>query len=201
MSEQTPPVPPDGGAGTTPPVAAVPPAVQPFVVSKEEWLDFRREVRSVKEQLGKAPPVVNNTTTAPTPAPDLAAQLEEMRTDLALRDAFDAHRVAAGNPLRELITTAAKASKPPDLAAFVAKYAGMVAQPAPAAAPVPAPIVKPIAPSDTGAPDNPFKWGPEITKHMKDGEFHEAVKKWERTQGMGNPLAAMRAHAEAARKR
>jgi hypothetical protein len=205
MSEPvTPPAPPDGGAVTPPPVAAVPPAAPvappaPFVVSKDEWVESRREQRQIRELLSKLTPAAATTTpaTVPTAPPDAMAAVEELRQEIALRDAFDAHKVAAGNPLRELIATAAKASKPPDLAAFVGKYAG-----AAAATPAPAVVTPPAAPSNTGTPAatpaqaslpaDPRHWPRETVAAMTTEAWRAELEKYEASQGRRNPLAHLR---------
>lgn len=220
MSEQTPPAPPDGGNGTPPPAA--PAAPTPFVPTKEEWVESRKEQRQIRELLTKltgAPAVTNNVAVAPpptpppapAPAPDLAAQIEDMRMDLAIARALGAAKIADTDPLAETLTELVKAKKPPDVAAFITQRAAALR---PSGGAPPAPVTPPVAPSNTGPPagppaggggsqipENPFHWGPEILKGLQSpGEFHEAVAKWERKNGRGNPLADMRARAEAARK-
>jgi hypothetical protein len=206
MSEQNP------GSGADAPVAtpAVPaatpaaPVEETAAPSKGDWAGMAKSMRSVAETLpqmmsrlealegkGKAPP-------APAPpASDAMAAVEELRTELALRDAFDAHKVAAGNPLRELIATAVKASRPADVSAFVAKYA-----PAAAPASVAAATTPPVAKSDAGAPAaspaqanlpaDPRRWPADVVAKMSNEAFRAELEKYEATQGRRNPFSHLR---------
>lgn len=203
-----PPAPPTAPPPAAPPGAA--PATEPRIDHKE-IVGLRTETRELLDQVKKLVEAKGAPATAPVTAPTndagatALAKVEEVQFDLALEKAFSAAKLPEDSPLREVITTAAKASKPPDLRAYVARFAGVTVTTAPV---VPPPAT---APSNTGAPtapptavqlpENPFHWPPDAVAKLKPEEFHELVAKWEHKNGRGNPMAPMRQRAEAARKR
>lgn len=203
-----------GGGADAPPATAQPPAASSIPATEEtaapskgDWAGMAKSMRTVAETLpslaarlealekGKAPA----TPAAPAAPADAMAAVEEMRAELALRDAFDAHKVAADNPLRDLIKAAAKSARPTDLAEFVGKYAGLGAR-APAAGA--APITPPASPSNSGAPaatptsaalpDNPLAWPAETVRALGPVKFREALSAYDQRVGRGDPLHALR---------
>lgn len=210
MSDQTPPAPPDGGNGNgTPPPAAppAPTASAPFIPTKEEWVESRKEMRQIRELLMKqtgAPAVTNNVTAAPaapaSTSPDLVAQVEDIKMDLAIERALRAAKVADNDPLAETLADLVKAKKPPDVAAFITQRAAALR---PAGAAVPAPVVPPAAPSNTGAPasapsaattlpDDPRRWPPEVVEKLSPQEFRAALDKYTSAKSGINPLRHLR---------
>lgn len=201
---------------TTTATAPVVPATEPAAPSKGDWAGFQKTLREQTERMNTisaaleklANPAPAKTETKPADAGELAQQLADLNMRLGIRDALAASGITDPK-MAARAERLAKAERPTDLAAFVA---GFVADFAPhVTPPVVAAVTPPTAPSNTGAPAaapstnsvldaNPFKWPPEVHRNLKDGEFHEAVQKWQRSQGMGNPFAAMRANAESARK-
>jgi hypothetical protein len=205
--------PPDGGSAptqdTTATVAVTPPAPAPeeFKLTKQEWLDFRREVRSKLDRTtppadeGKAK-ATQAAALAPVAADDTSARLD-------LADAMDDIGAALSKENKALVKRLFKAERPTNVREWLSET--MAILPKPAALPVPAAAPAPLAKSDTGAPtapstagqlpENPFLWGAEIRNALKPGEYHEIVERWQRKQGMGNPFADMRAATAAKRKR
>lgn len=209
---------PAGGADA-PPAPAQPPAASSTPVTEEtaapskgDWAGMAKSMRTVAETLpslaarlealekGRAPASPSSTPMGAAGA-DAMAAVEEMRAELALRDAFDAHKVAADNPLRDLIKAAAKSARPPDLVEFVGRYAGLGVARAPAA-PAPAPVTPPASPSNSGAPaatpsvaalpDNPLAWPAETVRALGPVKFREALSAYDQRVGRGDPLHALR---------
>jgi hypothetical protein len=215
MSENTPgggadattatPTPEAGTTTSTAPVVAEVPASP----SKGDWAGMVTSLReqtkrsqaiegqlsALTETLAKLSPGKPATAAAtPSDGGQALAAIEAMRFDLSLEKAFGAHKIAEDHPLRELIETAARAAKPPDLREYVGRYAK--------AAVTGASVTPPIAPSNTGAPaaspsgaqlpENPMLWPPDVVRKLGKEAVRKALDEYDANQGRGDPLRAVR---------
>lgn len=197
--------PPDGGSApppqdTTAPVAVVTaPAPEEFKLSKQEWLDFRREMRSKLERPTTPADEGKAKASPAVPADATASKLADLEFRLELKDAISAAGIA-DRTFAELVEKAARAERPTDMAAFVAKYAGFAPRPATAAAAPAAPA--PTAPSNTGAaaaapssgqlPDNPLLWDAATVRKTGAVAWRKALEEYDARTGKGDPLHALR---------
>lgn len=171
----------DAAAGSnttvTPPVAGTQPggqAPQEFKLTRDEWVDFRRELRNLK---------VKSETPAATPTPD-GDRVAALEFKLAIKDALADHGISDPKA-RRLIEDAARAAKPEDLSHFVESYKDLF--PAKSAAATVSPVnqvAAPSAPSNTGAPagagggtlpSNPLEWPQEVINRTPPVEFKAAL--------------------------
>jgi hypothetical protein len=200
-----PPAPPDGGAGTAPPAAPAPGAA-PFVVSKDEWLDSRREVRAVKEMLAKltpatappaAPPSDDGKGKGAPPAPTVDA---DVRARLDLADAIDESGLALTKENKALVKRLFAAERPQNAREWLAETAKILPSAPVAAAPTAA--TPPTAPSNTGAPvpspaagqlpDDPRQWPADVVRKMSSEDFRKELTKYQATQSGINPFRHLR---------
>lgn len=203
----------EGGSSGTPAVPAVPaPVAAPAEprIDHKEIVGLRTETRELHAAVMELLKKSGAATAAPAPAaapadPAAMAAIEGIKFTLDLERALRKHGVPDG-PVADLITAAATAAKPADLAAYVAQYAkiGSGTPPAPVVptATAPSNTGPPAAnPSTASIPDNPLEWSPDVLAKFTPDEFHQALAKYEQKSGRGNPFASMRQRAEAARKR
>ena len=107
---------------------------------------------------------------APVPqGGDAMQEIVALKRQLALKDAFDEHRIPQG-PMRKLIEQAAQAGNVSDVRAFVAEYAALGTQPAAPSQPAQsAPVTNTGAPSAQSSafiPENPSALLPEVVANM-----------------------------------
>ena len=207
-----------GGAGGGPPPPVVPavvpePAAEPAQPSKQEWADFHRTQRELQTQM-KAIAEGMKPKEVPKPEPtkadgnvDVMAQLADMRLELDLERAMRAAKIPEGSKLSNLITTAAKATKPPNIREFVDGYADMVPAPTVPAVPVVPPTAKSdtgpavAAKTDAGLPDgHPYRWSAEVIAKMSPEELRKAARDYEnKNSGSANVLEVFEARRNRAR--
>lgn len=207
-----------GGGGTVPPVV-VPPVAEEELKNKKEVVDLKKDVRDLKQMIAglvdgmkpKDPPKAESKPAVPEVAAALA-QIEEMKFDNALTKAMARSKIPEDSPLYEVVEMAAKANKPADLNAFVAKYAVIAQQAQTVAAALPP--KPPIAASDTGAavantvvntkpPGHPFKWPADVISKMSGEELRAEAREYEAKNGGGadvlDQFRERRARADASR--
>lgn len=205
---------PPAAAVVAPTAPAAPEAAQP---SKQEWVDVHKTLRELATGLKAVTEAVKPKEQAkadskPDTSADLAAtnaKIDAMVFENNLIRAMAKAKIADDHPAYELIEKVAKAEKPTDLAAFIARYASL-AQPVPVV-PAAAPVVPPIAKSDTGAaratttdagtPDgHPFKWPPEVIAKMSPEELRKAARDYEnKNSGSANVLEVFEARRNRAK--
>lgn len=211
MSEQQPGTPPDGGTPAAPPAPPAPGggAPTPFVVSKDEWVDSRREIRNVKETLGTlaatlaklapvAPPPPSDDKGKGSPGPTVDA---DVRARLDLADAIDESGLTLTQANKQLVKRLHSAERPTDVRAWLAETVKILpVVPAATAAPMVSP---PAAPGDTGPPsatpaaggqlpENPLLWPPDVVRKTPLEEYRKALAEYDARAGKGDPLKALR---------
>lgn len=217
MSDEHNPAGPDGlGEGTGTPSAADADGHDEPLRNKREVVELRKQTRNLERKVDELTEILKanlgRTSEQPKPkavAPEAEqrvsagkqalAELQDLKRELALEKALGAHGITG--QARELIELAAKAAKPDDLHAFVAKYVPPKKsggdEGAPAAAAV-APQAAPAAPTNTGAPavggqpfipESPFALSPAAMAAMSDEDriahFERYVSK---TSNSANPF-------------
>jgi hypothetical protein len=164
-----------------------------FNISKEEWLDFRREVRNKLASPTEQPkPTPGGVAPAAAPADAAMARVNELEFKMAIKDAIIAGGVSDPK-LAKLIEQAARAERPTDMTAFVAEYASVLPRTPAVTAPttIPAPVVVapstntgPPAPTITapGLPANPAAWPEDVIRKTPVTEFMNAMHAYQAGQ-------------------
>jgi hypothetical protein len=197
--------PPDGGSAptqdTTATVAVTPPAPAPeeFKLTKQEWLDFRREVRSKLDRT--TPPADEGKAKATQPAAPAPVAADDTSARLDLADAMDDIGTTLSKENKALVKRLFKAERPTNVREWLSETMTIlpkVAAPVVAAPTAPAPIAKSDTGAATAAPsavqlsDNPLLWDAATVRKMGPVAWRKALEDHDARTGKGDPLHLLR---------